>query len=167
MLRPRIEIDQTRLKRIKNLVRQLSNGIQSGLWDKVTDWLENIKEDLFDNLGGDYGRAKWPKIAPTMWGRLRRGSDGQIYGRYSSGTVPLQASGAYRKSFKAKMSPKTLTYGSRLRKKLGTKIPYGGWNNKEGKYVPRYALPDMFNRKTKKELNKIYKQTIKEWLKGA
>ena len=167
MFRSSVQFDTKRLNRIKQAVRQLSNGIQSGLWEKVATWLDGIKEAMFNKLGGLYGRDRWPKIAPTMWGKLRRGSDGRVYGRYSGASRPLQASGKYRKSFSAKMSPRILTYGSRLTRKMGTKIPYGGWNRKDGNYSPRYALPDMLNRQTQKELHRIYKTTIKTWLRGA
>ncbi len=159
----KIKIDSSKLARIRKLVTRLSNGTVSGLWDAITAWLTAIKDKLFDEQGGSYGRKKWPPISPTLYGKLRRGSDGNIHGRYSSGSLPLQASRKYRESFKVKTSPKVMTYGSRH--KLADKIPYAGWNRKDGRYDPRYALPDMTDRRTTKELNQIVKKTIKEWLK--
>ena len=159
----KITIDASKVQKIRKLVSQLSNGIVSGLWDKVTAWLEGIKNKLFEEKGGSYGRKKWPEISPTLYGKLRRGTDGAYHGRYSSGSMPLQASQKYKDSFSAKKSPKSMTYGSRH--KLASKIPYAGWNRKDGQYDPRYALPDMQDRQTTKEFRQIAKQTIKEWLK--
>lgn len=163
----RITIDKSRLQRINKLVKSLSNGKTSGLWDRITDWLNGIKDKLFDGLGGDYGRKPWPLISPTLYGKIRRSSRGNKNGLYNPSSKPLQSSGRYRESFKAITSPKVMTYGSRLRKPDARVIPYAGWNRKDGRYTPRYALPDMLNRKTVRELRGIYRQTIKSVFKEA
>ena len=159
----RISIDKTRVARVRKLVQKLSNGTVSGLWERLKVWLTNIKEMMFKKRGGSYDRPKWQPISPTLFGKIRRGSDGNRHGTYSAGSQPLQASGLYRSSFKFKESPKYLRYYSNSR--IADKIMYGGWNKKIGRFDPRYALPDTNSRQFAKELHQHLKITIKNWLK--
>ncbi len=157
-----IKIDKSRLERVRKLVRALSNGTTSGLWDRVTEWISSVKDKLFDGLGGDYGRKKWPGISPSLYGKIRRSSLGAKVGRYESGSKPLQASGRYRQSFQPRFRPRVMTYGPRIKKPDPAVFPYAGWNRKDGRYTPRYALPDMTNRKTVRELRGVYRTWIKD-----
>ena len=161
----KITIEQKQhLERVRKTVRMLSNGKVSGLFDNLTAWLDKIKERLFDKQGGDYGRKKWVGISPTLEGKLRRTSNGKKSGEvFDAGSKPLQVSGRYRASFKAKTSPRWMTYGSRI--KQADKLPYAGWNRKDGKYEPRYALPDMTAEKTIREKLKISRQTVRDFIR--
>ncbi len=148
---------------IKHLVWRFSNHSLSGLWGYLKHWLEGVKEKLFKDRGGSFGRRTWPDISPTLYGKIRRGSDGSDQGVYSSSSHPLFASGSYRQSFKFSETPRSLTFYSAHDK--ADRIPYAGWNRRDGKYDPRYALPDVRSNEFKAELSRRVSAKINEWIK--
>lgn len=157
-----IKID---LKRVKNQVRALTDGTRTGLWDRITTWFKSVVQTMFDQKGGQYGRQKWPEISPTLYGRIRRSSSGGEAGRYSAGSLPLQATGYYKNSFqKQTVNKKSYEFGTKH--PLAHVIPYGSRRRRDGRTIPRYVLPDMQNRQTVTEIKKIYRETIKEYLKS-
>lgn len=162
MMNNSIKID---LKRIKNQVRTLADGTKTGLWDRITAWFNSVVQTMFDSKGGKYGRQKWPDISPTLYGKIRRSSSGSIVGRYSAGSLPLQADGNYKNSFKTQQKNKK-GYSFGTKHPLANVIPYGNSRRLDGRTIPRYVLPDMNDRQTVSEIKKIYRQTLKEYLKA-
>lgn len=136
----KISVEQ-RLDFMKELTRLMTDGIRSGYWARWKKKMAEIVSWLFDNQGGDYDREKWPAISDTMIGKIRRGSNGGVFGRYAADSKPLQASGDYRRSFGTiSETPSTLVWGSNHPK--ADKMPYCGWNRTGAGYTPRYAMPD-------------------------
>lgn len=130
--------------KIEKLFAELSNPQAAGMWDKVSLWLRQIVTMMFRNKGGKYGRDSWPDISPSIFDRIRMGTDGRPHGRYGDRPgQPLRASGTYLRSFDAisKPRPTLLVWGSKH--PLAAVIPFSG--GKE-----RFALPDggdeLFNR---------------------
>lgn len=132
---------EQRFQFVRQFVRLLTNGTQSGLWSLWKERMAAIVGWMFDNKGGAYGREGWPDISETMLGKIRRGSLGGIVGRFGPDSEPLQASGAFRKSFATiSETPSTLVWGSDH--PLRDRIPYAGWNRSGAGYTPRYPMPD-------------------------
>lgn len=165
-----IHIEYNHAKYLGELVRYTSNAKKSGLWKRISSHLKTVVNMLFDQQGGDYGRAKWPAIDPSMYGKRRYGSDGTAQGTYAPGTKPLQASGKYKKSFKLiEQTPVFMQWGSDHPK--ADRIPYGGWqeagNKRRARYVPRYALPDGNHPLINDEIAGITRQWLDDGVKQA
>lgn len=154
------------LNRVKNTVRSLADGTRTGLWDRITSWFKSVVQTMFDQKGGQYGRQKWPEISPSLYGRIRRSSSGSAVGRYSAGSLPLQASGQYKNSFD-RQTANNKSYSFGTKHPLAQVIPYGSMRRRDGRTIPRYVLPDMQNRQTVTEIKKVYRNTIKEYLKST
>ena len=135
--------------KIERLFEELSNPQAAGMWDRVSNWLRNIVDMMFRNKGGQYGRDVWPDISPSIYDRIRMGTDGRPHGRYGDRPgQPLRASGAYRRSFDAisKPRPTMLVWGSKH--PLAAVIPFAG--GKE-----RFALPDAEDKRFNSDLTDV------------
>jgi hypothetical protein len=159
----RVEVQFNRGRFLSRLMGGISNGINSGLWGRISYWMLHLVLGMFSSKGGAYGRKTWPAISPSLYGRIREGSMGGTFGVYGSDSQPLQASGRYKASFKTiRQSPTMLKWGSNHKK--ADRIPYGGWNqgknNKRARYTPRYAMPDAKDGRFQKELV----QQERDWL---
>ena len=122
--------------KIQRMFEELSNPLKAGMWDRISTWLRGIVDRMFTNKGGQYGRDAWPDISPSIFDRIRMGTDGMAHGRYGDRPgQPLRASGTYRRSFDAitKPRPTLLVWGSKH--PLAAVIPFAG--GKE-----RFAIPD-------------------------
>ena len=135
----RFELDaQEFVDRLSQVSMRLSN--LDKLWVKVTRLLVRVKDQMFDGQSV-YGMDSWPGISPTMYGHLRYGSLGGVVGRYTASSKPLNASQAYRRSFKMlSQTPRSMTYGSSH--PLANVIPFAGWNRADGLFRVRRAVPD-------------------------
>ena len=134
---------------IQRLVSNLSNPLALGAWDRIKYWLAGIVAMMFRNRGGQYNREAWDAISPTMYNKLRIGTDGAVHGRYGDRpNQPLRASGTYRKSFDeiSKPRPTMLIWGSKH--PLAALLPFVGLGRKN----PRIAMPDQDDDRFKREL---------------
>jgi hypothetical protein len=134
---------------IQQLASNLSNPLAMGAWDRIKYWLAGIVAMMFRNRGGQYNRSTWDAISPSMYDKLRIGTDGAIHGRYGdSPNQPLRASGTYRKSFDeiTKPRPTMMIWGSKH--PLAALLPFVGLGRKN----PRIAMPDQEDARFKREL---------------
>jgi len=151
---------------IQTLAANLSNPLAMGTWDRIKYWLSGIVAMMFRNRGGEYGRDQWDAISPTMYDKLRIGTDGIVHGRYGDRpSQPLRASGTYRKSFDeiTKPRPTFMVWGSKHPN--AALMPYVGLGRKN----PRFAMPDQESDRFKRELadhGKIFVQDAIRMARG-
>jgi len=134
---------------IQQLASNLSNPLAMGAWDRIKYWLAGIVAMMFRNRGGQYNRSTWDAISPSMYDKLRIGTDGAVHGRYGDRpNQPLRASGTYRKSFDeiTKPRPTMMIWGSKH--PLAALLPFVGLGRKN----PRIAMPDQEDARFKREL---------------
>jgi hypothetical protein len=134
---------------IQQLASNLSNPLAMGAWDRIKYWLAGIVAMMFRNRGGQYNRSTWDAISPSMYDKLRIGTDGAVHGRYGDRpNHPLRASGTYRKSFDeiTKPRPTMMIWGSKH--PLAALLPFVGLGRKN----PRIAMPDQEDARFKREL---------------
>lgn len=134
---------------IQQLASNLSNPLAMGAWDRIKYWLAGIVAMMFRNRGGQYNRSTWDAISPSMYDKLRIGTDGAFHGRYGDRpNQPLRASGTYRKSFDeiTKPRPTMMIWGSKH--PLAALLPFVGLGRKN----PRIAMPDKEDARFKREL---------------
>ena len=134
---------------IQQLASNLSNPLAMGAWERIKYWLAGIVAMMFRNRGGQYNRSTWDAISPSMYDKLRIGTDGAVHGRYGDRpNQPLRASGTYRKSFDeiTKPRPTMMIWGSKH--PLAALLPFVGLGRKN----PRIAMPDQEDDRFKREL---------------
>lgn len=146
---------------IARMTEYFSNAEASGLWERVGLWMAGAVRRMYALRGGQYGRPDWAPLSDS--GRPRIGTDGAAHGVYTSGALPLFASGLYAGSFgHLFQTPRRMGWGSNH--PLADKIPYGGW--RAGK-KPRYAMPDNMDADFLRELSTINNAWISEGVDQA
>ena len=158
-----LDIEILRKTTIAELWALLSEPRANGLFSRYANKLDGMKEELFKG-GGKYGRSTWNSISETIYGQKRIGSDGAVYGVYSSMSEPLKASGKYYSSFQQLSgSERTMTWGSSH--ELSDRIPYAGWQSPT--YKPRYAMPSTDSVDTVNELRTVNSDWLRDMLEMA
>jgi hypothetical protein len=129
---------------------------ENGLWERMGARLDAMKDRLFENQGGSYGRPAFMGISESIIGRPRIGSDGQAYGVYARGMRDiLRASGNYLDSFKTlEETSRGMVWGSDH--ELADRIPYAGGR------TTRYVVPDVDDYSTQSELMQVSEQWMQD-----
>ena len=154
-------------RRIKKMKRRIKN--KTPFFKMLSVWVRNSTIKLFKGQGGQYGRSAWLSIAPSMFGRIRYGTDLKPRGsrghripsirRFDSSSQPLMASGGFMKSFKTlSVGRNNLRFGSELQinGKSAKMIQFAG----RGKKNPRYVLPKWESPSAKSETNRLVKRFL-------
>ena len=146
---------------VAQLYGLLSDPMTNGLWTRMGFKLDEMREKLFREQGGSYGREKFLPVSAAIIGRPRIGTDGQAYGVYYAGMSDLlRASGNYMDSFKALEVQQTgMTYGSDH--DLADRIPYAGGRTQ------RYVMPDVDDYATKQELEDVSARWVDDMMDRA
>jgi len=146
---------------INKLSEKASNSDKSGLWKKITRMNDLIIDRMFGGLGGKYGRNKWARISASMYGKERTGSDGLVYGKFSSSSLPLQASGNYRDSHDLmSKTPIFMRYGSNFSEQTVKEITNAGLGD-------RVAMPNSDSAEYRQDLARVTSQHLNQIITEA
>ena len=141
------------------MTSKLVNSKDNGLYDKIAAMNKRIVNDIFDRQGGVYGVKEWPRLDPKNIGKKRYSSYGNLVGRYTAGSLPLQASKRFKRSHvKLAEGNKKMVFGSNFEDNRVTNIINAGRGQ-------RQTMPDVNSAQYQAELSKVIEDHTNDLIK--